>query len=689
MKSTRLILMLLLLVSLALVFSACGAKDPEDTTAPTTTAPTTTLPPTTTVPPTVENPIVSASLTNAGAIKLTFRNGTTQNLGTVLPREGYSGATSEFTLDAQTGILTVTLKHASADNIANQFLEEGYETLTVRLREMGGSLEHAPVGSDSWQVLCPAANATGRKPLQMLAEHYEFGKHTPALGNGVVMNISGNDFYIRAKNWMKTGYDFVTSGLFRYSGTNNNFTVWDNYEIPQSTAEAEVFSLFTGEASPYFFKNSRDCLPATTLNGTYIGAGHGYYLISEIPQPTKKLTERDIGIVFTRASDGQKYVLVKALDTMLWFCPFDDAAMENGDFTRYAEGSDTEVLGMLKKSDVLTPDQLLDNGEASLTVQANATRVQFRVAINHVVQHVFLDGVNEIDISENGIYVGDFIDIYERYDIMYLPAILNHLTENVRFNTNESCHDDMIKESYVSYLSTFRFHKNGSFTTYQTVEINHDLKQGEWIGVMSQALEGKHLVNTTQYIYAPGSTNFGTPTAQAYRNTVYGRGGAAVRSMYHFIDAAGTMGFGVGFYPHFGAASVENRANEIPGDFFGRWQGTLKVYLYLSTSKERVAGEKVSFIGYNVPTTKLHEDFFLVDWYFVGDDVYLSLHTDKAVAETTVALPNSDYLIGRTVTVDTKTDSFTVHSSAITAEGITVSTTGAGYVTVKLSPAAN
>ena len=63
------------------------------------------------------------------------------------------------------------------------------------------------------------------------------------------------------------------------------------------------------------------------------------------------------------------------------------------------------------------------------------------------------------------------------------------------------------------------------------------------------------------------------------------------------------------------------------------------------------------------------------------------MHTDKAVAERTVALPNAEYLVGLSITVDEASDGFTVISDTVTADGITVSTTGAGYVTLKLTPA--
>ena len=61
------------------------------------------------------------------------------------------------------------------------------------------------------------------------------------------------------------------------------------------------------------------------------------------------------------------------------------------------------------------------------------------------------------------------------------------------------------------------------------------------------------------------------------------------------------------------------------------------------------------------------------------------MHTDKAVAERTVSIPNADYLVGLSFTVDDASEGFTIVSDSVTAEGITVSTTGAGYVTLKLT----
>ena len=97
------------------------------------------------------------------------------------------------------------------------------------------------------------------------------------------------------------------------------------------------------------------------------------------------------------------------------------------------------------------------------------------------------------------------------------------------------------------------------------------------------------------------------------------------------------------------------------------------------------AGEVIDCIAYRLPSEKTDDDFFAINWYFVGDEIYLSMHTDKAVAEKTVAIPNADYLTGLAITVDDASEGFTVVSDTVTADGITVSTTGAGYITLKLT----
>ena len=733
MKRSSLALLFILMLTLAAVLCACGGDEPEDTTAPATSAPATTTPaasaptsaaltteapatsapatsapvtsapatsapatsapatsaPATTAPVTtaVPNPITKVKVMDADhrkhplALRLTYGNNAMQYIEPSLAiRVGYNSLTYDYALDEQTGILTMTLYEAATTNIANQHLGLSHPTV-VRLRENAGWLEWARQDSDVWAQLCRTDDAD-TKILATLAAAVDVGK-TPeeVTGDGVTLVIAGNKLRFRAHNWLKPGYDLVTDCDMRSEKISGTFMQVAIREISSTLAKDSM-------AGGTTFKDASDEIPAFYMNGTYIGAAHGTYCISAVPNPMLRgLTEADIGKVFTRPTDGQRYVLVKAFTDEVWFCPFNDEAMETGDFTIFCYPK----KGFLYEGDVLSYDE-----SKTFTVDATATQEQFRFAANGCVQHAYLNGTVEVDLAKNGVYTAEFVDFHETYNVLYLPAVLEYLMNNVGetdldgnpINSNTSHYDEAIDEYYLTYNLTHRFHRNGSYTVYQTLTAKKDLSGARSFGVMSGPFANKNDdLGNHHYIYAPGSTNFGTPTLHT-NTTVEAEGDPSIRSFYQLTTADGAKAMNVGYYPYFGVATDENRADAIAafGDgVVGQWYSSRKMYPYLYKNNDMKAGTEVSFIGYHVPTVKIDDDFFAINWYFVGDEIYLSFHTDKAVEEKTVALPNSDYLTGLAVTVEEASDGFTVHSATVGADGIRVSTTGAGYCTVKLT----
>ena len=693
MKIKQLFLFSILLVMLSLLLTACELPfdlpfdipflDGEETTttteAITTTEPTAaattttgvvvTLPPVTAAP----NPIIEVRKVNSSTttgLRLVHKKGTTMIEDKLAPAVGRNGVSYTYTFDKDSGILTMTLYDAVCENLALiQLGEELPAPLTVKIRENNKNLEWAYADGDTWTVLCKATD-TNAKPLAALCEATGFAANEAPTEAGVTFVISGNMLRFRARMWQNDGKDICTDAWLHNPGVtdNNNFMQRYLYEIDSATPDA---SMETGT----LFKTATDEIPSIFMNGTYIAAKHGYYVISSVPN-SAGFTEKDIGLVFTREADGQKYVLVKVPDNKAWFCPFDEAVMESGDFTKYAYS----MTGALKAGNELT--YTVGGKPKTVIISADSTHEQFRSSTNHCIQHAYLNGTVEVDLAKDGVYNADFVDFYERYSVIHLPTVLEHLMDNVGKNTNTSCNDESLDNHYLSFIQVHRFHKNGSFTMYQKVEFHRDLTGVYYFGVMSEAFS----VNE-QYVYAPGATNCGTPTLHTKgTGTFYAQGDATIRSFFQFADAGCEKGMNVGYYPYFEVATDEVRPEMLQRHRgIGEWSNIGKMYPYLYNVASVTDGDSFSFIGYHVPTVRFDDDFFAVNWYFVGDEIYLSMHTDKAVSEKTVALPNADYLVGLTITVDEASDGFTVVSDTVTADGIRVSTTGAGYVTLKLT----
>ena len=703
MKIKQLFLFAIALVMLSLLLTACeipfdlpfdipflggeATTEAVTTTDPVTTTTTgagviITLPPVTAAQNSITE-VKTLNSKNVKGLRLTFKDKSSIMLEPSLGvGDGYNSVTYTYSFDKESGVLTLTLYDGAYENIALSHLGlDRPAPLTVKIREYNKNLEWAYEGSDTWAVLCKT-NEKNATPLATLRKATGFATNKAPTDTGVTFVISGDNLRFRAHAWQREGYDYCTDAYLHgpKNTTNENFLMRAIYEIPSSIA---LDSLTTNAAKDGVtkFKSSDDEIPAISINGTYIAALHGYYLISRVPN--MGLGEADIGQVFTRKSDGQQYVLVKVPDAYAWFCPFDEAAMESGDFTEYGY----PMKGALKTGDELT--YTVNNRQKSVSVTADATHEQFRSSTNHVIQHAYLNGTVEVDLTKDGVYTADYVDFYERYDVLYLPSVLGYLMDNVGNNTNASCHDDKIEESYLSYIQTHRFHKNGSFTVYQTVTFNTHVDKVAYFGVMSQSFS-----STSQIVYAPGAENCGTPTVHTPEEHqqatgskyFYAQGDATVRSFYHFPDNTFYKGMNVGYYPYFGIATDEIRTEQVAlFGSVGEWSHMGKLYPHLYKASSAEAGDAISFIGYHSPVTRFDDDFFAINWYFVGDEIYLSMHTDKAVAEKTVAIPNADYLTGLAITVDDASEGFTVVSDTVTADGITVSTTGAGYVTLKLT----
>lgn len=721
MKGFRYLLLFCAMLMLLLSFTACDfsfmgglmtpttapttTTSPATTTEPTTTAPvTTTVPVTTTAPVEIsQNPIKSISLLgNGDRIQFKYDNNVKQNLVVDAGvREGFNSAVLiDYDFDTETRIVSLT--YQAALNRAEVMLgNETASPITLYLREMNGQLEYTEdLTSPNWVAFAPAKNAAavnGVPILTALLNAVEYGKcSSDALGEGMVLTvkqeISGQEqdnLYMPGKNqgaylrfrateWMNEGYDLITDAR-RFGSKNWAFNMLDIMELSSSTS----YDVVEGGVR---FKHAGDDITPLHFNGTYIGGNHGYGIIAALPNTTG-LTEEDIGSVWKCGT--QKYVLVKVYansdtggEEMAWFCPFDDTSMQTGIFSQkpIASGS------------VLTHVSGATHTENIRATQASKY-CQFLRAINHHEQHVFLNGTTEIDLDENGVYEAEFIDFHEVYDIIYLPAMLEFLMENISNNDNFTNCDESIEDAYVTFDITYRFHKNGACVVYTDYTFRKAVEFHQISGIQSYPWV---FSITDDYLYIPGTIKYNEPTKHAKADeTVYTwdqtdleNPDVPTSSYFQLSDAVGTKAMNLGYYPLYGDAIPENRM-ELTGRTspFGESATSLKLYPNLARQSKGAlaAGTSISFISYRIPTIPTHEDMLAVNHYWVGEDIILSLHTQEVLDGKEIALP--DYMNGMTVTLIEKSESMTLGTTVIENGKIAFSTNNAGYAIVKLSPA--
>ena len=619
------------------------------------------------IPPISDNHIISAKF-NEGAIQLTYKDNTKQSLGALSVRDGYNSAAVSYDFDSVSKILTLTLTDSSSINIASELLSETPRVMTVRLREMDGKLEWASESTDDWQTLCSAVTDE-EIPLVLLAETVGFGKHGEISGDGVVFAINGNSLRFRAREW-KNGIDFVMDASLKGVVGHDRFNITYLAEIDSS---APLGSTSASTLGYKVFKNAGDDITPIGMNGTYIGANHGYYVIAALPNDTG-LTEVDIGSIWQVGA--MQYVLVRVSSTRIWLCPYYESAMQTGSFAYYKIRSGDTVTHVSGATHT-TP----------FTATADSTQQQFYHTLNHCYDAVFLNGVREIDLTKDGYYTAEFVDYYEEYDVIYLPAILKHLIANVGHNTNDSANDESITESYVTFHNTYRFHKNGACVVYSSYEFHKDVNISLIGGVQSYKFD-----EPTHYIYVPGVEGLSTPTLQPENTSINVETNdlqdpdTLASSYFQLTDQNGTKAINLGYNPLYGTAVNDARAKllgENANKKLGYYYTSYKMYPWLISDCKLAAGDKVTFVAYRVPSYILDDDFIAINWYWVGDDIYLSLHTDKSLDKTVTVLP--DYMNGMEISVVETSDNFTVNSSTIEDGSISVTSNGAGYVILKLS----
>ncbi|MBR7094774.1 MAG: hypothetical protein IKC73_00990, partial [Clostridia bacterium] len=636
--------------------------------------------------------ISSAILRESGELYVVYESGKLQNLGATgfAAREGYN---ESYVVDGlvEDGILTLTLADSKDINVANQILGTA-APIKVCLKSDGENLLWTPEGEENWQNLCTTDFILdGDLPLTLLADATDLGKQAAVTGNGVVFAVEGSYLSFRSREW-KEDTDFATVAYYSFGNKNQNFNIHSLREISKNADFGVIRS-----GSPLTFvgtewKGSTDDCTPLHINGTYIGANHGYNCIAKIPNPGK--TEADIGSVWQNAA-GQKFCLVRIADGKLWLCPFDDATMASGSFSKYC------AKALIAQGDVLTHVSGATNTASITAAAANPTGdMQFYVAINAVERRVFLNGTVEIDPTVAGYREAEFVDLYESYRILYLPAVLQYLMDNAGKNTNQSHHSEDIGEAYVTVYNTYRFHKNGACVVYTDYVFEKDVSLGMVSGVQSNTFgvnktvkdeEGNDKTISTNYIYLPGSKSYKTPTEHdssdaqiTISKTDLVDATTPISSYFQMTDAAGSKAFNLGYNTEYGYGIPEVRLPYLKGSM-GFYYTSLKMYPHLLTGGSLKAGDSIDFISYRLPSEATDSDFTVINWYWVGETIYLQLHTAKAIGERAVALP--DYMVGMTATVIEDSTSFTVHSATIAEGGITVSSTDAGYAIIRLTPA--
>lgn len=474
----------------------------------------------------------------------------------------------------------------------------------------------------------------------------------------MVCIVKGNDIYIRAQNW-KVGEDFV----WKCSKVNANdwagnrfFNIEAAYTCPAASQGEDLSEL-------RLWKESHDDICPVKIQGTYIGANHGFFCVDEVTSPGHGKTEADIGSVWSDSLD-RTFCLVKVPSSdSLHFVMFDDDSMSCGKMVCGSpSGTLVHSTGGSHCADIIIQ-----------SCKGN----QLWQSFNHYSLTFLADGEQQ-PRAGTAVLHGENFAIETVYDLIYVPSMLEYLMANTRKCTNESHHSDAITDSYLRMGVRYEFHENGSISTFHSFQINHPVSL-QYIGLVQSMAIAK-----PAYAYIPDTVYENlTPQDDSLTLHFHEDNWNSLQKVpyryYQFADLSYSKGMALAYDRSFGWGSNISRLNR--SDHAGMYFRSLKQYPAFISGAMLQAGERFEGFAAKMPLYQYDKDLTAVCWYWIGGDIVLMLDTHRSV-DKDITLP--EYMNGKVITVLDKTDSCSVVETIVSDNKVRFQSKGYGYLVLKL-----
>ena len=408
----------------------------------------------------------------------------------------------------------------------------------------------------------------------------------------------------------KKGIELVfTEPLMVFKEGNNQIRATINRAATQGGAYTSnpVFNFIDYNYNSHSLTNDDDIAPLHIF-GVTLGAGHGYpcqrLVIAE-----HGLSNKDVGTYFTLSGTEEKYYIVRIVD--------DNTLL---------------TIGENISSDPAYPvHRTLSGGSATLEKDSTSYAVtaisssQLFPFVKNVNHHIYLNGSTEV--TEDGNYRAQYIDVVESYGILYSPSVLTYLANHAGTATNPVYDGDVA----IIVKNTYRFLPNLSVLVFSTIIPQMQIRFSDAMFSQAVRIGGN---GTTQY-YLPNSrpqtydltkplaiTWDGTAGVFVSANTYWANAQTPVNRVLQFISA---HGFAIGFIPDYGIG--KNLVNYTDTTFEIR-DNTGKVYPH--GVNYAVAGNLDAFEVYNaamfrafIPASTMTATTLGVYGYELDDAYYL------------------------------------------------------------------
>lgn len=480
------------------------------------------------------------------------------------------------------------------------------------------------------------------------------------VGDGSKMScvIQENDFYIRAKQFEDDKDAVWHLQKVNSTGGNKYFNISNLYTCNKNTKEEVLTDALT------LWKWCGDDIAPPVIKGTYIAANHGAACLDKITHTAHGKTTADIGSVYLDSSTNKTYVLTTIYnENTLGLVYFSDSIMKTGVMT-YGNPSVGTTL-ICQSNATNTNNIVIESREAN----------QLFPCFNHYTIKFFVDGI-EKDLNEQTILEGDRFEVVTQYDVMYVPAMLEYLMENIG---NVDINFEEVEQSYMTMYITYQFNKNGSISTYSSFYMPMDINVG-YIG-----LTQSYRVSETPYTYVPDTTVYQIPVlhklnadAEFLKNTWVSQEKVPYR-YYQFADDTFGKGVVQTYDRTIGWGKNDIRLNHI--SHAGRFSAAAKMYTAFISGCNIPAGTYFDGMAARIPLYKYDPDLTSVCWYWCSDDIILMIDTHNSVNKD-IVLP--DYMNNMRIEVLDKTDSMNFNQTYVFNNKLRVQCTDYGYLVLRL-----
>lgn len=232
------------------------------------------------------------------------------------------------------------------------------------------------------------------------------------------------------------------------------------------------------------------------LNGTFIGANHGWFEILELSIPTHGLGESDLGKPWKGESGGRFYLLKVIDQDRIWVMPENEGDLEKWKFQSALPGA-----------------HMTEEGGGRTMMIRTATKSQLVPACRIQQQEFLVDG--KASLEEGKATRCEFLEVHEVYDIINPAAVLKAAKEQVgrRFDLVGAGLDALLTNDI-----RYKFQAFGACTVRHKSTVHRSFDLG-YVGFVQTRVMARRPQDELRY-YIPGTLPFKSgETAYDFRAT--------------------------------------------------------------------------------------------------------------------------------------------------------------------------